>query len=1124
MMPTPKAFVATTVPLENSNLIEASAGTGKTYSIAILVIRLLLEKKFSIKEILMVTYTKAAVAELEERIRLFVRDAYRASKGEKISDAVITSLVGGSADLEEAKTILREAVLFLDETSVLTIHSFCQKTLNEFAFETNQLFGAEAIKDTAPLIEEHINKFWRKNITTLPAELLKPLIFDGNLSRKTLSDAIKQFLAGKKFFSFDENKNFALDDNCRASFIKELKELKENEDKLEEEVIEYVKRNAARLRDITSKNKYAKNFPTELFDRPEEFIQTILSKRKSGYIRDLFDEILEQCDACDEAKKAKNSTLSKIINHITCFAIQETLSGIKHYKQLNNQISFDDMIANVHNALMKDNSGKLSHELQKKYKAVFVDEFQDTDRMQYEIFQKAFKGSSILFYIGDPKQSIYSFRKADIFTYFKAYKEVENIYQMNENFRSSSSMIDAMNQFFLPAPGFDTFFFKNSLDAINYVKVTSPSSNKKGRMLKGGEEMVPITITRLPNKQSITETLRAEVIDLLTNKHYAITGKDGHERNIKPSDIAVLVRSGVEGRKVKEELSKNGVPAVTITDDKILCSDEARGLLYLLDAFADTTGGKINKALLSPFTAFKTADILQLDKEKVRGLFNKYKARWEADGIYTAIMDFIADFNVRTILLNSPENGERIITNLFHLAELLHKIQSNKMFSQPELLSWLKRGIQGMEVEGDEYLQRIENDEDAVKIATIHSSKGLEYPIVIAPFLDLLVKVPKANEDPVKSFRDPETGDYISMRWSSMNEEHQRLYSEQEEQENRRLLYVAITRAVYKCSVYRSTYSGNHNSSLAAFAGAVSSSNGLIAFREPENVVKKYNRLQEWKAPQQIKHVHFNLAHQNWVKMSYTMLAAKHDLLRRAISVRHQDEYNDFVFRQLKKGAITGNLLHQVFENIDFSNAGSWQNEIRRSVLRFAPQQKDMYEPMLYRMMTEILNAPIHMESGFKIADIVPEKRIQEFEFDFPVNAFSAAALESLSDENIQVNVKSAGELEGIMNGKIDLFFEHKGKYFILDWKSNYLGDTLQDYSAEALSAAMNDNNYHLQYLIYTIALKKYLESRLKFDYHTDFGGVIYLFLRGVRRDGRCGIFTTKPSVEKIAALEKMIG
>jgi exodeoxyribonuclease V beta subunit len=253
------------------------------------------------------------------------------------------------------------------------------------------------------------------------------------------------------------------------------------------------------------------------------------------------------------------------------------------------------------------------------------------------------------------------------------------------------------------------------------------------------------------------------------------------------------------------------------------------------------------------------------------------------------------------------------------------------------------------------------------------------------------------------------------------------------------------------------------------------------------------------------------------------MLAAKHEQTRRANSFKQNNQYDDFVFRELKKGAVTGNLLHQVLENIRFDNSTNWLNEIKRSVLRYAPQQKDLYETMLQQMMTEVLHAPVPLDSSFKMSDIASDNKITEFEFDFPVDPFLATEIEQLSDEKMQISVKSAGELEGIMNGKIDLFFEYQGKYYILDWKSNYLGDSLESYSTESVAEAMNENNYHLQYLIYTVALKKYLESRLEFEYERDFGGVIYMFLRGVRKDGNTGMFTTKPSLEKINILQKMM-
>jgi len=211
-------FVASDVPLSGSNLIEASAGTGKTYSIAILVLRLILEQKLSINEILMVTFTKAAVAELEERIRLFVRAAYRCANKEQIDDPTIRLLVERSMGQwgdEEVIELLKEAKLLLDETSVMTIHSFCQKTLNEFAFETNQLFGAETLQDTSSLIQDEVNKFWREKITTLNPNLLKFLNKERfkkegeKLSRKVLKKFIETHLNGQRYIDYDPQVHYS---------------------------------------------------------------------------------------------------------------------------------------------------------------------------------------------------------------------------------------------------------------------------------------------------------------------------------------------------------------------------------------------------------------------------------------------------------------------------------------------------------------------------------------------------------------------------------------------------------------------------------------------------------------------------------------------------------------------------------------------------------------------------------------------------------------------------------------------------------------------------------------------------------------------------------------------------
>lgn len=1117
-------FDAATVPLTDSNLIEASAGTGKTYSIAILVLRILLEQKITIREILMVTFTKAAVAELEERVRLFVRSAHKVSLGKEITDSNITELVQraiNAADVETVQQKLKDALLFLDETSVLTIHSFCQQTLNEFAFETNQLFGTEMIPDIKPVIEEELNKCWRKHITTMPVPLLAT-VWSVDL-KKGISKAIEEHLSGKKYFGYDDALDYSITSTDHEEWLKLMESAAKKENELRDALHKYVVENTESIKRNTS-NAHAKKGPLLLIHSPKEFLGSIWEKRGTVYIPKSFPEILEKLELCDGCSQESKRVHQIIISRLHCLFIQEVQKGVLFFKLRNNLLSYDDMIQNLHKALVDKENQPLVNALQEKYKAVFVDEFQDTDRQQFEIFDQAFGNNTILFYIGDPKQSIYAWRKADIFTYFKARSTAKHVYGMNQNYRSSPKLIAAMNRFFLPYENFDTFFFGNDEEAIRYHPVESPESNKKAQLLQNGLPEIPISVFKAPNKEVLSEQVALQVALLLQDRTYSLTINE-NARAVVPSDIGILVRTGKQGRAVKTALAKLGIPSVTIDESKVLQSDEASYLLYLMDAMESPDRSSINRALLSPFTGFDTEDILLLDDEKTLGLFNKYKLNWQQEGIFTALMAFIADFGTRNVLLQQhSEMGERALTNLLQLTELLHQVQSRKNLSMPELISWLKRGIDGMVTEGDEYVQRVESDEDAVKIVTIHKSKGLEYNIVLAPFLDFCV----LGKHTFFSFRSPETGDYIGVEKSRITQQQQEWTNRQAEQENRRLLYVALTRTVYKCFIFKNEH--YKSSTLSSFLNSlVSAPPSLIEFEkeQPEDPVQPYRKSNINVAPVKAAPVHFHLLEQNWRKMSYTMLAAKGDIALRPRSEKRQDPYETFILHTLKRGAKTGNLLHYIFENINFAEETHWERVINEAIRRYVPGQQDLYLPMLRQLLQHVFNTEIKIDqSSFSLASIDFKKRIAEFEFDFPVPEFVPELLNGLSDDLSSIRVKgsqelSSRQLEGIMNGKMDLFFEHQGYYYILDWKSNYLGPLPEDYADTALATAMNESNYHLQYLIYTLAAKKYLESRLPgFDYETQFGGVIYLFVRGMRQGTDTGIFAYKPPLSRILQLE----
>ncbi|HET8830129.1 MAG TPA: UvrD-helicase domain-containing protein, partial [Pelobium sp.] len=671
-----------------------------------------------------------------------VRSAYKVAQGETIKDSTITKLVQNVNDKspDEVEKLLREAVLFLDETSVLTIHSFCQQTLNEFAFETDQLFGMELMQDLATILEDETNKFWRKFITTIPTQILKIIVAHG-FNKESIKKTVSNHLSGNRYFLYEEGTDYLICDDDYMKFAADIQLVQTKIDAKYEELLAFVNNNREQITSQCESNKFASNNLLPFIDDAENFINAVDANRDKKYVEKLFPELLHYLSELDNLASEKGDLVNSVIKKINCNGIQQISEGVIYFKSRYNQISFDDLISKLNHALLKRSSENLVACLQNKYKAVFVDEFQDTDRLQYQIFQKAFSENTILFYIGDPKQSIYAWRKADIYTYFEAKNTVSERYGMNQNYRSAERLIEAMNLFFKPEEDFDTFHFLDSPEAqrINYIEVESPNSNSKGSLYYNGKPCVPIEIIECAKNEVIYENLTAQVIALLNPKeNYQIKDENGL-RMVKPKDIGILIRGHAAGKEIKKQLTKYGVPAITIDDGKVLQSAEAKYLLYMLQAIADINRANINKALLSPFTGFKDDNILALNDELIVELFRNYKILWERDGIYTALKKWINDFGVENRLLNtSNSDGERIITNLHQLIELLHKTQSRKNLNSLELISWLKRGMEGMQTEGDEFEQRIENDEDAVKIVTIHKSKGLEYNIVFAPTLDLL--------------------------------------------------------------------------------------------------------------------------------------------------------------------------------------------------------------------------------------------------------------------------------------------------------------------------------------------------------------------------------------------------
>ncbi|SEA16259.1 DNA helicase/exodeoxyribonuclease V, beta subunit [Arachidicoccus rhizosphaerae] len=1137
-------FDAKTVRLSGTNLIEASAGTGKTYSIAILVLRILLEKtvdekdkerNISIKEILMVTFTKAAVAELEERVRQFVRNAYRVSQGLGCEDQTIMDIVQSAIHVQgksEVDRKLKEAVEFLDETSVLTIHSFCQQILREFAFETRQSFSVELIADLSDVFRQQINQFWRSQITVMPVDMLS--YFGKKLSRKNLGEVVNDFFNGKPILNYTQGEQYILNDAYWEMCRSESAHLNGQIDLLKQQMLDFCINEHAFLLNAVDKNTHSRNAFAGIINNPELFLSAFLKKLDNppGYIKNNFGQLFELAESFNRLSRERDDMAERQLLFIYAAAIYDIAPAVNAYKEKHGQLSFDDLIDQLHNRLYVEHNDELVVAIQKKFKVVFIDEFQDTDRKQYDIFNSAFGRNTVVFYIGDPKQSIYAWRKADIATYLMAASQVDNKYGMHINYRSSDDFIDAMNSFFMPHQNFDTFYYQNSPTGIYYHQVSPPAENKKANLLYKNDRFPVINIVEANNAKLVQAALVAQVAALLAGDYEIVEAhrnENGNRvlkrRSVRPNDIGILVRANNDAIPFKNDLAKLGIPSVVIGLSKILGSEEAKNVLYVLEAILNPTRNTINRALLTSFTGLNLHEMMNQDEVMTIGRFSSYKLEWEKDGVYKALFSFIADYKVETYLTDSlTRGGERIISNLYQIIELLYKQQISKNLSAIELIDWLRRGIENPREDGDEYEQRVESDDLCVTIMTIHKSKGLQFNIVLTDALDMNVSLDKKQFIELKN----ESGENFILPINMALEENKAEYTQQQLQENRRMIYVSLTRAVYGCFIY-SSISVNKKATSAIHDFLTAFKDMLppgIDFTEPLAISKgfRYKRQSDGfdkRAVPANNEVYFNLIENDWRKLSYTYLAASgfhHNKFEGSI---FENEYDQFVFEDLKRGNITGNLLHDIFEHISFEQPAFWSEVVDKAVNRYAPHVAGLYKKNLIHLLQHVSEASIITDQGsFSLREMDAHRRLNEFEFDFPVRYFEREALSGFLGERARLQVARGSGWEGMMNGKIDMFFEFGGKYYLLDWKSTYLGSSLTDYNKESLDIQMSMHNYDLQYLIYTVATVKYLEQQLvDFNYERDFGGVLYYFLRGIRKGETTGVFYTRPDKKLVYEL-----
>ena len=1176
-------------PLEGTNLIEASAGTGKTYAIAGIFLRLLLEKGLTVGRILVVTYTVAATEALKERIRETLRKAVAAFEKGRSDDAFLERVVKANPQKEKALRLLRSALRDFDEAPIFTIHGFCRRTLHDNAFESMSLFDTELINDETALREEVARDFWRLHFYNAPVEFVAYALEKGcspdyylNLSKKKAPNP------DMKIFPEAEPVELAALD----PFLDTARKAKVSWPSVKVEVVERLKDpglNKTKYREggaslIAAMDLYTgarSAFP--LFAGIEKLTPKGLKEGVKTGKTPPAHPFFNLCGELQERAERLTAEMDGQLLYLKAEIFRYIERELTTRKERLNIRSFDDLLTRTRDALNGQNGLALVGALRKRYRAALIDEFQDTDPVQYAIFQCIFeKSDGILFLIGDPKQAIYGFRGADLFTYLKASKNVSSRYTLTSNWRSEPGLIQAVNTVFSRRR--NPFLY----DDILFEDAVAGNADERPTLTLSGRKEPPLRLwyapkarleamSALTNKQNarnvVIAATAAGVVDLLNEgrEKRALIG----ERPVEEGDIAVLVKTNDEARLVQEALRSLGVHSVLHTTGDLFDTDEALEMERLLAGVAEPGSETLVRTALA-------GAIMGVDGEALEGLgrdesawerqlsrFRDYNDLWESRGFIRMFRRLLAQEGVRARLLSLPD-GERRLTNILHLSEVLHEAATEGRLGTAGLIKWLSRRRADKSPAPEEHQLRLESDARAVRIVTVHKSKGLEYPVVFCPFH----WEGSAIKDEEFVYHDGDDGWRATLVIGPAEPEKKKAAWREALAESVRLLYVSLTRAKHGCYVAWGPFKDAAASSLsyilhpAETAGTdavekaercfenlsddgimrdledlVRRSDGTITLSDmPEGDAADYIRPAV--GPPELSFRPFSGGiRKDWGVASFSRLVAEQGT---ATKVAPEEPDHDAAFPEggepldeepsgifaFPRGARAGTFLHSLFEDLSFT-AGKKDVEC----LVLAKLRGFGYDPgwkeTLCDMVDRVLDAPLSTEGEcLHLRGVTDGMRLNELEFYFPLRPLSPEKLKDLFARPGKINLppefpERIGSLRfqpcrGFMKGYMDLVFRWNGRFYLVDWKSNRLGGRVADYGGEALDRAMTDHFYVLQYHLYTLALHRYLTLRVPdYDYGRHFGGVFYIFLRGVSAtDGEHGIYRARPEKEFVEAME----
>jgi len=1135
--------------LKGRILIEASAGTGKTYTIGHLFIRLLIEEELSVDQILVVTFTQAAIEELRDRLRHRLRQTLDALQGIPVDDELLQRLAKTITDVQQKKILLTDALTRMDEAAIFTIHSFCQRMLQDHALESGAPFTMELLKNEQRLQDRAIEDFWRQHfypasaeymqwVTSLwknPQELLQSLnnalkrsdaVFlppaDSSTKRAAEQKLNALYKELQNIWQHSANQIIDLLNTARKN-----KHLSSAKDKYHPERMAQAEKS---LRQFFTGNPIPYQLPETLILFTTDKINKSLLKKAAGIApTHAFFTLF-----ATYYKHHRNLVIlrrAEIILTARNFVVRE----VNRCKQDRAQLSFDDVLRHFDAALQGRGGKILAQTIGQRFPVIMVDEFQDTDPLQYRIFSTIHAASRkhSLFLIGDPKQAIYGFRGADIFTYLQAKKETELSCQltMKTNYRASSAMVEAVNQLFnrdnpfILCPGQMEFY------PVDPGKIADQT-----KLLINAKSPDPLQCLLLPEsskKSGLSKQKAREYAVLFCAHEIATLLKTSQQgkatlgsKAVAAGDIAILVRTHREAEQMRRALGKLNIASVYLSRDSVFLSNEAEQFVSLLLSLIDP--GNSARLCTTLATELFGWTALQLDElrrnehrwEETTNVITSYSQLCKRSGFFTMFQQLLADQEVVSRIV-ADEDGERKLTNFLHLADLLQNA-SQQLAGTEHLLRWLLEQIEASDLADESRQLRLESDENLVTIVTIHKAKGLEYPIVFLPFLWSAHPCNKKQpfsfhrrDNPEQLLIDLGTGDDLNYQRA----EKERLA------EDMRLLYVAFTRAKYCCYYCWGKISSREESALFHLLKLPAKSAAPLQVDKPWPASFEDIRLKPEKVAAKLSAASFKgTIKSSWQITSYSRLTSYHDPHPERPDY-DQDSGREEQSRQLDsfgfpKGAAAGTCLHTIFEQISFTDTHDHDQVVTAALQNAGFDAR--WKPVVLSWLQQILHTPI--ETDFSLNMLDKSDRLNEMAFYFPLQSVDMPLFNQILQKySFAPLPDNHSTLEGLMVGFIDLVFRHKNTYYLADYKSNHLGNQPDAYSSEHLHNAMLQHRYDLQYLIYTLALHRFLRQKISaYSYEQYFGGIFYLFIRGMNPayQAETGVYTVRPTITLIDELD----